>query len=285
MSERPVKKIWLRYQSPPVASEKQHVFTKTKKGKKLLFSDDIIEHPSDKVSKKKGVAAMGGDNLLAKDITDHEWALQYVNSNKKVVLLIARAQGEGQLVSDCPFSYGRVLRLDYEDPNSLNLILLVECSKGVRKMYVSEDQLVKDSSGPESFKVAIETSNNLITTLRLYIQGHVTLREPSPSLVKVAPRKVANQSRHVKKKVTKMSEFESSSSTNDEEMRATLGVELVSSVLSSKQNKIQREIMQKKLVRKGSIFNLPIIHIHKPPFNAKTRRRTLEIKEPHKLHV
>ena len=131
-------------------------------------------------------------------------------------------------------------------------------------MYVSEDQLVKDSSGPESFKVAIETSNNLITTLRLYIQGHVTLREPSPSLVKVAPRKVANQSRHVKKKVTKMSEFESSSSTNDEEMRATLGVELVSSVLSSKQNKIQREIMQKKLVRKGSVFNLPITHIQTP---------------------
>ena len=68
-------------------------------------------------------------------------------------------------------------------------------------MYVSEDRLVKDSCGPESFKVSIETSNNLITTLRPYIQGHVTLREPSPSPIMVAPRKVANQSRPAKKKV------------------------------------------------------------------------------------
>ena len=57
---------------------------------------------------------------------------------------------------------------------------------------MSEDRLVKESCGPESFKVAIETSKNLITTLRLYIQGHMTLREPSPSPVKVAPRKVDN---------------------------------------------------------------------------------------------
>ena len=83
MSERPVKKIWLRYQSPPDTTGKQSVRTKHKKEKKLLFSDDIIEHPSDKVSKKKGVAAMGGDNLLAKDITDHEWALQYMSTQTK----------------------------------------------------------------------------------------------------------------------------------------------------------------------------------------------------------
>ena len=51
-------------------------------------------------------------------------------------------------------SDGRVLRLNYEDPNSLNLILLVECSKGVGKMYVSENRMVKDSCGPESSKVA-----------------------------------------------------------------------------------------------------------------------------------
>ena len=44
--------------------------------------------------------------------------------------------------------YGCVVRLDYKDPNSLNLIRLVDCSKGVRTMYVSEDRLVKESYGP-----------------------------------------------------------------------------------------------------------------------------------------
>ena len=33
-------------------------------------------------------------------------------------------------------------------------------------MYVSEDRLVKESCGPESSKEAIETTDNLITTLR-----------------------------------------------------------------------------------------------------------------------
>ena len=43
--------------------------------------------------------------------------------------------------------------------------------------------------------------------------------------------------------------------------------------------------MHKKLVRKGQVFNLPITNIHRLPMDAKTRRRTLEIREPHKLHV
>ena len=71
--------------------------------------------------------------------------MQYVDSNKKVVLLTTRDKGRGQLTKDRPFSYDRILRLDYEDPNSENLVLLVECSKGVPKMWMCEDLLVKDS--------------------------------------------------------------------------------------------------------------------------------------------
>ena len=73
------------------------------------------------------VAAHGGQNLADRDITEYEWAMQYVDSNKKVVLLTARTKGRGQLIKDRPFSYGRILRLNYEDPDSENLVLLVEC--------------------------------------------------------------------------------------------------------------------------------------------------------------
>ena len=38
-------------------------------------------------------------------------------------------------------------------------------------------------------------------------------------------------------------------------------------------------------MRKVSVFNVPITNIHRPPIDAKTRRRILEIREPHKLHV
>ena len=96
------------------------------------------------------MAAHGGETLAVKDITEHKWAMQYVNSNKKVVLLISQNKDQGKLGKDKPFSYDRILRLDYEDPDSVNLILLVDCSKGVHKIFVSKDLLMKDSCGPES---------------------------------------------------------------------------------------------------------------------------------------
>ena len=138
-----------------------------------------------------------------------------------------------------------MLRLDYGDLDSENLVLLVECSKGVQIMWVSENLLVKDSCDPESFRQEIPFTNNLITSLRPYIQHHVSLKERSPSPKKVTPKKPSVHSRLEKKKKTILSEFEfeSSSSMDDEETTTTLGVEFSSGVLSSDQNKIRREIM------------------------------------------
>ena len=115
-------------------------------------------------------------------------------------------------------------------------------------MYVSKYQLVKESCGPKSIKFAIETIENLITTLRPYIQGHVNLREASLSPQKPASNKVANQSRPARKKVAKMLESEDSSSIDEEDNRSIPWAELASRVLSFDQNKIRKEIMQKKLV-------------------------------------
>ena len=91
---------------------------------------------------------------------------------KKVVLLTAKKKGVGQLNKERPFKYGKILRLDYEYPDSLDLIVLVDCSKGVRKMILSKDRLVKDSCGPESFKVPIKTSENTITCVRLWYRHY-----------------------------------------------------------------------------------------------------------------
>ena len=119
-------------------------------------------------------------------------------------------------------------------------------------MWVSEDYLVKDSCGPELFRQEVAFTNNLITSLQPYIQGHVSFQERSPSPKKVATKKRA-QSKPQKKKKSKLleSESESSSSTDDEETRTTPGAKLAPGLLSSDQKNIRREIMQKKLVRKG----------------------------------
>ena len=82
-----------------------------------------------------------------------------------------------------------------------------------------------------------------------------------------------------------MSDSESSSSTEDEEDRSTLGAKHAFGVLSSEQNKIRRDLIHRKLVWKGQFFNLPITHIHRPPVDENIGCRPLEIREPHKLHV
>ena len=89
------------------------------------------------------MAAHGGETLAHRDISEYEWAMQYIYSNKKIVLLTACNKGRGQLTKDRPFNYGRILRLDYEDLDSENLVLLVECSikgssqdVGVQKTYL-----------------------------------------------------------------------------------------------------------------------------------------------------
>ena len=189
------------------------------------------------------------------------------------------------LKKDTTFMFGRILRLDYEDSDSVNILVMIDYSEGVRKVYLSKDRLVKKSCGPKSFKLDLESLQNLIVTLRPYIQGHKSLRDGSPSPAK-APKKVSKvQSRPAKRKISQMSDSDSSSSAEDEETRATPGAELASGILSSEQNKIRRELMQRKLVRKGHVFNLPITHIHRPPVDEKTGRRPLEIREPHRMHV
>ena len=110
-----------------------------------MFEDEIVREPFDEVSQKTSVSTRGGEDQLDRDLTEHEWALQYVNSKKKVVLLVTPLAGRGMLAQDRSFSHGKILRLDYEDPKSINLIVLVNCSKGVHKMIIFEEYLLKDS--------------------------------------------------------------------------------------------------------------------------------------------
>ena len=62
--------------------------------------DNVVGQPSDEVSQDKIVVAHGGEPLADRDISEYEWAMQYVDSNKKVVLLIARNKGRGELTKD-----------------------------------------------------------------------------------------------------------------------------------------------------------------------------------------
>ena len=107
----------------PIETTKHKETTLSQKPKKLFFEDDLTRQPSDEVSQKKRVAVEGGETLPDKHMIDYECTMQSINPNKKVVL-IAQNKGHDQLAKDCPFSYGRLLCLDYGDPDSNNLIIL-----------------------------------------------------------------------------------------------------------------------------------------------------------------
>ena len=98
---------------PPNKANKER-----KKPTRLNFEDDITGAPSDELSQKTVMGATGGETLPNRDITDYEWAMQYIDSNKKVVLVTTRNKGSGQIGKERPFMYGRLLRLDYEDSDS-----------------------------------------------------------------------------------------------------------------------------------------------------------------------
>ena len=109
----PAEKPTRKESVPPNKANKER-----KKPTRLNFEDEITGATSDELSQKTIIGATGGETLPDQDITDYEWAMKYIDSNKKVVLVTVRNKGSGQIGKERPFMYGRLLRLDYEDSDS-----------------------------------------------------------------------------------------------------------------------------------------------------------------------
>ena len=72
----------------------------------------MIGAPSHELNQKTVMGATRGETLPDRDITDYEWPMQYIDSNKKMVLVTARNKGSGQIGKERAFMYGRLLRVD-----------------------------------------------------------------------------------------------------------------------------------------------------------------------------
>mgnify|MGYP006889219367 CR=1 FL=1 len=114
--ERVINKFRIKHQSSLREKTTQKEATHSKKPTKLLFDDDLTGASSDKVSQKNLLGAEGRETLPDRDINDYDWAMQYIDSNKRVVLLTARNKGHDQLAKDCLFNYERLLRFRLRRP-------------------------------------------------------------------------------------------------------------------------------------------------------------------------
>ena len=106
---------------------------------KFTFDDYVDVHPSDEVSQDTMFVAHGEETFPDRYINDLQWTMQYIDSSKKVVLITSRNKSQGQVAKERPpFGYDWILRLDYEDPDLDNLVILVEFTKGLCKVWVRE---------------------------------------------------------------------------------------------------------------------------------------------------
>jgi hypothetical protein len=111
-------------------------------------------------------------------MTQFELSLRYQEQASRLFLLLGKATGDGDIKSDHDFSYGRFLRVDYEDVNSPNLIIKLESSKGEHNITLSEGKLVLACCEPPELRRILSKSNyNIIRTLHSFISGQATFEE------------------------------------------------------------------------------------------------------------
>ncbi len=106
-----------------------------------------------------------------------EWALQYQEKARRVLLLLGKIVGDDVLEAGHAFAYGKVRKIDYQDEDSSNLVGYIETSKGERIILVSEYKLILASCVPLELQKRINTSNNLIVALQPFTVGQASFTD------------------------------------------------------------------------------------------------------------
>ena len=240
-------------------------------------------------------------------MSDFEWTFLYEESERRLLLVLGKNPGRGVIEGGRQFPYGKVVQVDYQDEDSMNLLVHTETSKGDRVLVLSETQLIVKKCMPLELARILGETKNIIVALKPFIAGEAVFEESeevfsqdadvrtevrhNPPPIPQRKRTGGTKQRVQKKPIKKPQREESSSSDSEESDRVsdkdivTPGGELSSGVVASEQNSIRRQISKSKLVKKGHIYTLLITLVNRPPIDPISGRRPLEIREPHNLHV
>ena len=287
---------------PKVPSFKLKFRSSTKHDSKSFLKEksrrSLFESGGDGTSKSSVGNTKNKQIMLVEDkSTEHklknyshvEWSLTYIEEDGVLLLIFATSEGKGKLELGKTFPYGKVRNLEYEDSDSSIIFLEVESSGGIRRVQVDEGNLVPDVCHPKSLRKDMQTKNNLIVALRPYVTGEMMSTEaetPPKKSRKTKPEHKKYQKRQISNdEDLDVLEFEEEEDDEQQLEIVPPGGQISSGVLTSEQNRIRENIARTKLVRKGQLFHLPISSIQRPPIDPETGRRTLEIREPHAVHV
>ena len=175
---------------------------------------------------------------------------------------------------------------EYEDNVLSNLFFDVDSSMEFRGVKLDECNFITNSCHPKAPKKDVQTKNNLIVALRLYIKGELMVTQAT------IPPKSANTSKPEHKKYKTLQHPEEDEQEvlefvedEEEEVEHEVIPPGSSGILTSELNRIRENIVKTKLVHKGQLFHLPICFIQQPSIDPETWRQALEIREPHLVHV
>ena len=99
---------------------------------------------------------MGSSSSTLKDMSSFEWAMKYQENNTWVILYLGKTQGTCVVSGGHMLSYVRMLKVDYQDEDSLAYIIQVETSKGRRDILLLENMLVIGRCEPVELRYVLK---------------------------------------------------------------------------------------------------------------------------------
>ena len=99
-------------------------------------------------------------------MSSFEWAMKYNETNRRVILYLGKTTGTGVVSEGHMFSYGRMVKVDYQDEDSQAYIVQVDTSKGRCDLLLSENMLVIGSCQHVELRYVLKEHDNIIMELR-----------------------------------------------------------------------------------------------------------------------
>ena len=121
-------------------------------------------------------AQLGSSSSTIQDMSSFEWAMKYQEKIRRVILYLGKTTtsvvSRGHMLS-----YGKVLKVDYQDEDSQAYTVQVETSKRGYDLLLSENMLVIDSCKPIELRHVLKENDNIIIAMQPFIAGYVSFAD------------------------------------------------------------------------------------------------------------
>ena len=84
---------------------------------------------------KTNSAQLASSSTTLKDMSSFEWAIKYQDNNRRVILYLGKIIGASVILGGDMFSYGKILKVGYQDDDSLPMKFKLKHLKGGMTCY------------------------------------------------------------------------------------------------------------------------------------------------------